>query len=170
MPSIPLTQGRCALIDEVDFERVNQFKWSALHTRNTWYAVRSIHGHPPGRTASGRLKKTMVYMHREILGVAESMLVDHIDRNGLNNVRSNIRAAGYSDNNANHKLRSDNRSGYTGVFWHGHVSAWWAYVNVKGTRHTAGYFATAMEAARARDALARVLHGEFARLNFPDHP
>lgn len=102
-------------------------------------------------------------------------MVDHIDGNGLNNLRSNLRFATMSQNIANSKVRKDNTTGYKGVSWFvgsKHPNgvwkskpSWTARIGINGKRITVGYFATKEEAARAYNKAAIKYHGEFAKLN-----
>jgi hypothetical protein len=89
------------------------------------------------------------------------MVVDHINGNGLDNRRCNLRICTPAQNGLNSRPRVDGKSRFKGVFPHG--DRWRAKV---GGRHL-GLFDDEVEAAKARDRLARKLHGKFARLNFP---
>jgi AP2 domain len=91
---------------------------------------------------------------------------DHIDGNGLNNQRSNLRPATASQNCINR--RTWGRSAYRGVSWFKLYSKWNAAISYQRKSRNLGYFASEEDAARAYDAAARELHGAFARLNFPD--
>jgi hypothetical protein len=110
-----------------------------------------------------------IYMHRCVLGVPPDLTVDHVDGDGLNNQRSNLRPATRSQNNANRL--SCGSSGYRGVeSRNGTFRA--SIAEVPERRHVRrfirlGIFETAEEAARAYDQAASARWGEFARLNFP---
>lgn len=158
--SITLTRGVVALVDDEDYERINQHNWHAQAAKNKYYAC--AHMEQNG-------KRTKVYMHRYILGAPEGMQVDHIDNCGLNNCRSNLRLVNQSQNlMAARKLKKGKSSKYRGVsllqttsgnYWQAHLSG--KYV---------GNFYTEEEAAKARDAAAKEKYGEVAWLNFPDEP
>ena len=117
-------------------------------------------------------------MHRLILslGANKDIIVDHIDRNGLNNSRDNIRKCTRQQNTMNRKLRRDSVIPYKGVSYNPNYrkrpracrNPYMAKIGFEGKRHYLGIFATAEEAARAYDAKAKELHGEFAKLNFPE--
>jgi len=104
-------------------------------------------------------------MHRVILPDAEE--VDHINGNGLDNRRANLRPATGIENRRNRRRSRKNTSGYAGVSWDKVNRKWYAYITADGRMRALGRFDTAEEAALARDRAALELHGEFARLNFP---
>lgn len=93
--------------------------------------------------------------------------IDHVDRNGLNNQRLNLRTATNSQNQANVGLRQDNSSGYKGVCWCQKARKWKAYIRVQGVLYNLGYFNTSKKAAEVYDNAARNAFGNHARLNFP---
>lgn len=106
-------------------------------------------------------------MHKELTQSGSTQCVDHIDGNPLNNQRSNLRLCTKRENARNQKRRADNKSGYKGVHQRIRSSSWIARIQVQDDRHFIGEYSTSEEAARAYDAAARALYGEFARLNFP---
>lgn len=156
--TVGLTRGRFAIIDAVDVDRVSQYRWiTQLHEGDRAYAV-------------GTVNSRLVKMHRIITGAPDGLHVDHIDGNGLNNRRENLRLCKHSENAKNQRINSRNTSGYTGVVRHSrNEGKWIAKITADGVNYYVGTFDTAEEAARARDKKAREVHGEFARLNFPDH-
>ena len=110
--------------------------------------------------------KKYVHMHKIILGDKEGLEIDHKDGNGLNNRKDNIRWATKAQNQANSAARSGR---YKGVSPPQHRrKRWKAEIRCKGIRYDLGCFDTEEDAARAYDAKAKELHGEFARLNFPE--
>lgn len=162
MKQIPLTQGKYALVDDEDYEYLNQWKWQAYtsKTRQTYYAT---------RTDRTNIKRT-VFMHKEILNSDKE--VDHIDGNGLNNQKSNLREAEHFQNVFNQRRRITNTSGFKGVIkrtkWYGN-KPWRARISVKGKRIDLGCYTTAEEAALVYDQKAKELYGEFANLNFKEN-
>jgi hypothetical protein len=160
MKEIPLTGGYTAIVDDEDFERVSQFKWFAEDHRHTMYAKRNVRREDGGWTSER--------LHRFILGPPDGIAVDHIDRNGLNNRRENLRIATASENQHNRGKAVNNTSGYIGVSWHKKSGKWQAMIKVNGGAKHLGLFACPVAAAKARDKAAIELHGEFASLNFPD--
>lgn len=157
---IPLTQGFSVVVDESDFPELSQHKWCALNVRK-WgkvYAVRAV------QLPNG--KQRIEYMHRVILDAQPGVQVDHIDGDGLNNSRSNLRGATASQNMANRGATKHNKSGYKGVTaWR---NRWRAKVKAAGQIFYLGLFDTKEDAALAYDAKALALFGAFARLNFPN--
>lgn len=152
---IPLSQGKCALVDDADFTRVNQYKWFAMKSDDgRWYARRT-----PTKDCAA------IYMHRFILGTLPSEIVDHRDRDGLNCQRSNLRPCTNGQNQANAIAPRHNTSGFKGVYRK--RTKWAATIGFQGERYFLGSFFTAEEAALAYDDKATDLFGEFARLNFP---
>lgn len=140
MKKIPLTQGKSALVDDEDFERLNHWKWHAAEDGNTFYA----------RSRKGGLSKTQVPMHRDIIGAKTGQIVDHIDGNGLNNQKSNLRICTNSENILNVRdLQSRNTSGVSGVSWCRREKRWFARVQVAGKRKVLGYFQHLEDAAMA---------------------
>ena len=162
MKQIPLSLGLFAIVDDEDYERVSIFKWSAKKSKNTYYAIRKEKNLDTGH------RKT-VLLHRYIMGVNESSIhVDHIDGNGLMNVRCNLRLCSSQQNSMNRKPYSSTESGYKGVRKASNRS-WMAMVIKSKVRYYLGVFSTPEQAAHAYDQKAKELFGEFARLNFPEN-
>ncbi len=157
MKKILLTQGKFAFVDDANYEALLQFKWFAAKGHNTFYAERKS-----VRDANG--KNATILMHRAILGDAcNGLQVDHIDGNGLNNQRSNLRACTSAENQHNSSIRADNTSGFKGVYWNKRQGKWHARIKLNGKLHHLGYFSDQGEAAFARNAAAAQLHGDFSR-------
>lgn len=148
---IQLTKGQVAIIDECD-AWVAVLKWHALARSDGkgYYAARKSTG------------KSAELLHRVIMNAPAEMLVDHCDGDGLNCQRSNLRLATYSQNNMN--SRRFGSSGYKGVSRAG--SRWRALIGSRTNRKHLGYFDNPIEAAMAYDAAAKIIFGQFARLNF----
>ena len=157
MKRIPLTQGKFAIVDDEDFEYLSQFKWCASKNGNRYYAKRSI-------WENGR--RFLLPMQNAIMGVPHGVIVDHIDQNGLNNTRHNLRVCTRAENNYNKGKQKNNTSGFKGVSRD--RRKWCAVIWMNRTRKHLGFFSTPEEAARAYDAAARELHGDFACTNFVD--
>ncbi len=155
---IPLTQGKVAIVDDADFEWLNQWKWYACKKHYCWYAVRT-------QWQDGKNKQ--IQMHREILKPLADMQTDHKDGNGLNNLRNNLRVATGSQNQHNQKPRKAT-SKYKGVHWHQGEAKWHAQIRMDKQQCHLGVFVCEIEAARAYDAAAVVAFGEFAYTNFQE--
>lgn len=163
MKKIPLTQGKFALVDDEDYERLSFFQWFAFKPKNSetnlYYARRN--------TEFGEPRKC-VHMHRAVLGISElDMDIDHIDNNGLNNQKYNLRYTTQAGNSANIKMRRTNKSGFKGVCWSNKSKRWACSITTQGKQLWLGYYDTPEEAARVFDRAALKYHGEFARPNFP---
>jgi hypothetical protein len=156
---VPLTRGKFALIDDADASRVLQHRWRVRQAPHTSYAITDI------RNQRGELHT--VSMHRFILEPEAGLVVDHLDDNGLNNTRANMRLCSQAENAARVR-RPTSRSGYRGVNRQVLASTWVARICYRGQQIDLGSYPTAEQAARAYDAKARELHGDHARLNFPD--
>lgn len=157
---IPLTKGKVALVDDDDFERVNAHKWTLRTQKGKSYAHRKLR-------VNG--KQTSQYLHRFILGITGREQGDHKNGDGLDNTRGNLRRATQYQNNCNRGPQRNNRTGFKGVFFDPRYRRpFKASVWADGKCAYVGTFDTAEEAARAYDAKAKELHGEFAWLNFPD--
>ena len=156
---ISLSGGRAfAVVDDTDYDRLASHRWWVARQPNAAYAIRA-------EKIGVGLYRT-VYMHREILRAPDGVQVDHINHDGLDNRRANLRLCSQSQNNLN---RSRRRTGspYRGVFYRADRGTWRAVIWVDGVRRYLGAFATAEEAALARDHAAKEHHGTFAQLNFP---
>ena len=151
MKEIPLTQGRVALVDDEDFNRLSVWKWYYHYG----YAVR--------REPAG--KQRTIFMHREVAHTPDGMQTDHINLNRLDNRRSNLRACTAAENKANEGLRSSNKSGYRGVCWSARDNKWRANIHVGGKFLSLGCFDRAIDAAVAYDTAAEAYFGDFAKTN-----
>lgn len=153
MKEIQLTQGFVAFVDDEDYERINKHKWYVMAARHGWRAGTRYN---PG-------DKTSTYMHSLVLQTAQT--VDHIDRNGLNNQKSNLRLCTTSQNVANSGKRSNNTSGFKGVYFCKCTNKWRAEIKVDGNKKCLGRYSTKEEAALAYNTGAKHYFGEFAYQN-----
>lgn len=160
--TIPLTQGQVAIVDAADYDWLMQWKWY-FHWQpkvNAGYARRF-----EPRQVNGA--RRAILMHRLILGVEISrVIVDHINRDTLDNRRINLRSCTIAQNACNSKMRVDNTSGFRGVRPTPKGKSFTARIRVNRTAYVIGSFPTAWLAAKAYDDEAVRVHGEFATLNF----
>jgi len=135
MKTIELTQGEVALVDDEDFEELNQYRWRAHKNGNVFYAERSTRGVKP---------RTWVSMHRTLMNAPKGMIVDHIDGDGLNNRRSNLRVVTQRQNLQN--MHTGKSSIYPGVSWHKAVGKWQSQIRINGDYKYLGLFGIEEEA------------------------
>jgi len=108
-------------------------------------------------------------MHREVIGPPDHLEVDHINHNGLDNRKANIRPATHTQNNFNRLIikRKGSSSKYRGVSWCKRKKRWRARICVNGEKKLIEYFKDEIQAAKAYDKAAKKYYGQFACLNFP---
>jgi len=155
MKEIQLTQGKIALVDDEDFEYLNQWKWKAQKTKSgNWYANR-VQYTPD---------KRIILMHRLILNLSDSKVwCDHKDHNGLNNQKNNLRNCNRSQNTANKRPIKNKTSNFLGVCLY--KNKWRAGLKYQGKAIHLGDFEKEQDAALAYNNGALKYHGEFTNLN-----
>ena len=152
---LPLSRGLYAAIDREDAWRVAAYSWSANAVS-------------PGRYyAQTKVKGRNLYLHRFIINAPSNQIVDHVNGDALDCRKANLRLASASQSSVN-VARRPGKTGYRGV--HERMGRFQARVKFQGQTALSGYYHTTEEAARAYDAIAIQLHGEFAVLNFPGMP
>jgi hypothetical protein len=149
---IKLTQGKVALVDDEDYELVSKYKW---HAHRTWS------GHWYAKTNSGALT-----MHRLIMRPQVDEEIDHIDGNGLNNQRANLRVCQSWQNKGNSEKSPGKSSKYKGVCWDKSRNKWIVHIHRENKQFFLGRFDDEREAAQAYDRAAKEHFGEFARTNY----
>ncbi len=159
---IPLTQGKYAMVDPDDYERLNKYKWQARRKERSFYATRS-------GWCERRGKRKIITMHRQVLPVPEGMFVDHINHNGLDNRKANLRPATQTQNTYNRRRhRNKTSSKYKGIYWEKRSKKWLVIMQHDFKRIKLGRFDDEEEAARAYDSAARIYQCEYAELNFKE--
>ena len=173
---IELTQDKVAIIDDEDFDLISKRRWVSLNSKSNkhnWYA-RAV---GKSKRVNGRIVtvKSGELMHRLILGITDPAVhVDHINGDGLDNRKQNLRIATRSQNSKN--KRAWGRSKYLGVHFDDSRGKknWRIEICIKKANKATGQkrerisrrFLTEIDAAKGYDELAKVYHGEFANLNF----
>jgi hypothetical protein len=148
---IPLGDGVYTYVDAADYEWLTRWTWS-LHNG---YAAR-------------REKGKLILMHREIAQPSKRMVVDHKNRNKLDNTRDNLQVCTPQENRRNKGKRRGASSRFVGASYYKPRGKWRARINFEGRSIYLGLFTDEVEAARAYDRKAVELFGEFARLNLPE--
>lgn len=151
---VTLTRGYVATVDASDVHLIDGYNWAVMPGKSAIYAVRSIWTDKGSRS---------VFMHRTIMGEPDGKFVDHIDGDGLNNRRSNLREATGAQNSRNSRLRRNNVSGFKGVSWIKRPGKWSAQIMVDGKQSHLGFFSDPKEAHAAYVRASEALHGEFGR-------
>ena len=153
MREIPLTRGLVALVDDEDAEWLGQWRWTVLIQPGKKYVWRYFRQNE---------RRVAVRMHRLILSPPAGMLVDHRNGNGLDNRRSNLRIATFSQNNQNMRMQSDNATGFKGISRRP-SGKFRARIAFEGKQIFLGNFPTPEEAHAVYREAAREYFGEFAR-------
>ena len=156
---IPLTQGKFAIVDAEDYDRLSRYKWHARKDRDKYRARRSIWRNGKGAT---------ILMHREILHVPEGIKINHINHNGLDNRKVNLRLSTQAQSAFDQRPQEKRTSSFKGVCRETDSKKWRADIKYNRKRHHIGAFDNEKDAAEAYDAKAIELFGEFAHLNFPE--
>jgi hypothetical protein len=160
---IPLGRGMFALVDDEDYDRITVHPWRTLKNRDgKFYVI----GNP---SMKGKLTRTTLYMHREIIPVPFGMEIDHINGNRLDNRKSNLRVCDRQQNCMNASKRKDaTTSKFKGVGFDKRCGKWRARVMLDRKEHWCGHYELEHDAAIAYNSKAKELFGEFARLNEVD--
>ena len=151
MKVIELTQYKFALVDDADYDALAAVKWCAHTEQRTTYAMRSSEG----RT---------VLMHRVITAAPPGVQVDHINGDGLDNRRENLRLCSNAENAQNQRVKPHS-SKYKGVTWYARSGKWQAQIQIDGRNKHLDYFTDEIAAGRAYNEAALKAWGEFAREN-----
>lgn len=167
MKTVPLhgakAAGRVALVDDEDYDLVMQYRWFVKERQRPRradgpYAITKT----TPRRGGGQVT---IYMHKLLTGWPST---DHINHDGLDNQRHNLRPATAVQNGANRRPVLGHSSRYKGVGWYSRHGNWRAHIRHGGRLHHLGYFAREEDAAKAYDVAAQAVFGEYAQLNFPD--
>lgn len=158
MKRVQLSQGKFALVDDGDFDSVNRWKWSFQKMPTVdGYAVRVV-------KENGRYRK--IYLHRFLCGFPTGKVIDHVDGDGLNNQRENLRVCVQHENISNQRKKKNNTSGFKGVSFHRRTGKWAAQITFQRVKRHIGLFPDAQSASDAYDQASKKTHGEFG---LPNH-
>lgn len=148
MKEIPLTKGKVAIVDDDDFDRLNNYSW---YYNNSGYVARKL------RTKG---VQTTILMHREIMNPPKGMVIDHINHNPLDNRKENLRITTQSFNIRHSKLRKNNTSGFIGITKVKRKKEWMAQLTLNRKCINLGYYETPEEAAKVYQDYVRKLWEE----------
>lgn len=167
MKEIELPSGHRAIVDDEDYDEIIKYKWHISRTaqNRTNYVSRNI--------TKENGKKRIQMLHRYIIKAKKGEMVDHKNRNGLDNRKENLRICTRSQNMYNQEIHKNNKSGYKGVidiskypsYTRKKSPVWAAKINVNKKRIFLGIFDTAEQAAKAYDDAAKLYHAEFSCTN-----
>jgi hypothetical protein len=157
-----------AMVSDRDYNRLSSHRWNAIRITGTGGGGKTYrYGFKVGRRVGASPNAKNIWMHNEIMRPPKGMEVDHIDRNPLNNTRSNLRVVPHWINCMNKGKRKGCTSRYFGVCKTVGKSRWSAFFRrMDGTKGHAGYHDTQKEAAEAYDRVVKRLYGKYARTNF----
>jgi len=156
---IALTQGKYTIVDPADYPSLSKYKWQLTRSPRSDYATRSV-------TIGSRRQKS-VCMHRVIMNAGDGQFIDHINHNGLDNRKANLRLASMAQNSWNKRKQKGNHSSkFKGVSWSAREKKWYAGIQANRKKIFLGLFKNEIDAAKAYDAAAGKYHGQFALLNF----
>jgi len=157
---IELSSGDVAIMDADKVELISDIKWYCLPGDHTKYAV-----------SSNRLEDrivVMLYLHRVLTDCPKGLVVDHINGDGLDNRRNNLRVVTVAQNNLNSRVRSDSTTGIKGAYYDKRKGSYYSHIKRGDERIYLGTFSTAEEAAEAYAKASRELHGEYGRTYLDD--
>ena len=169
MASLAIADGIVASLDEIDLDEIHTVEfscglvWQGRIPSLTWRPQLRTHATYICATLHGSLE---LRLHRVIMNAKADQIIDHIDHNGLNNVRSNLRVCDPTGNSRNKsKSSSPTTSQYKGVSWHAQAGKWAAHLRINKVKKHLGLFRSETEAAIAYNVAARESFGEFVSLN-----
>jgi len=151
MQKIELIHNKFAIVDDEDFEYLNQFKW---YLSDSGYAMRSIYI----KLGIGKYTSKQIRMHRFINNTPKGFETDHINRNKLDNRRNNLRSVTKSQNKMNVGLNKNNKSGVKGVYWDKFTNKWRAEIKVNYKKISLGRYKNLQRATLARLWGERLYH------------
>jgi len=164
MKTIRISKDYTTSVSDEDYEYLSQFNWS-LDTNKRKDGSGEVIGRYAQRSTKTEKGYPSISMHREIMKPPKGMLVDHIDGDGLNNQRENLRICNKSQNQTNGNSRKGSSSKYKNVYFIKREKRWMVCIKDKGKLKYVGSFKTELEAGIIANIMIRKYHGEFARPN-----
>lgn len=158
MREIKLTQGKVALVDDWEYERLSKYTWHAIKSGRNLYAGRNI-------PYNNQRAQKQIRMHNVVFPPPINLEVDHIDGNGLNNQKHNLRHCSRTENQMNQRPTVESSSKYKGVCWDRDKFKWRARIRLDKKIFHLGYFKSEKDAGLVYNCAAIEHFGEFARLN-----
>jgi hypothetical protein len=155
---IKLTKGKFAIVDDEDYDELMKYKWYAIKGSTIYFYARRT----PFKDGQHKIS-----MHRQILNFPDK-IIDHVNRNGLDNRKSNLRLCSKSENRINCKKHKNNTSGFRGVSWHPLIKKWQVRIQHNNISVHIGYFSEKIQGAKSYDKKAIEFFGKFVVLNFPE--
>lgn len=159
MKTIPLTKGYFTKVDNDDYKKFAIIRWQVAFSNDD-----IKHPRVKRTDYSNGIQKN-IYLHREIIGAKEGEYVDHINGDGLDNRKCNLRICTLSQNSQNKNQSLNNTSGYKGVTWDKNKGKWKSQIAANNKKICIGHFKNKIDAAKAYDEKAKELHGDFAKTN-----
>jgi len=155
MKEIPLTKNKITIVDDDDYEWLKKWKWHVIKGGNSFYALRNEY---LGVVNHKKILKTIT-MHREIINAPKGVMVDHINGDGLDNRKSNLRLCNKRQNGQN-RINENKSSKFPGVTLHKKAKKWHAQIEINGKHKNLGYFINEKDAAIAYEKACRELGEE----------
>ena len=156
---IMLTKGHTCILNVEDLSLVSEFNWRSEIALKPNGEIRTVYA-----VRKPRVSETYtctVRMHRIILNCPDNLQVDHVNGNGLDNRRENLRIVTESQNTQNQRIKSSNKSGHKGVFWHKHRNKWMAQIGIEGRQIYLGSFINIEDAVFEYERASEKLHKEY---------
>ncbi len=154
MKYIILSCGTKSIVDNEDFEKINQWKWQLSSKGYAHKNKPKLYG-----------KRGKLLLHHIVMKPPSGMVIDHINGNTLDNRKSNLRICTISQNLRNKKIGKNNTTGYKGIYWNKKNLKWQTNIGVNGKSIHIGVYQNKIDAARAYNKASVKYFGEFARLN-----
>jgi hypothetical protein len=152
---LPLSKNKYALVDDEDYPKVSKHKWFVIQRGKSEHACRTVIENGNKRTE---------YLHRALLNPNSNEVVDHINGNGLDNQKANLRLCTKQQNSWNSDKNTKNVSGYKGVSFEKTTGKWRVRIRKDGKSYSYGLYEQAEEASKVYLEKAQELFGQYARI------